>query len=370
MTFWAETSSINPYIHRCPDHYRLHANPWIVTHCLMHYPDMYSPECSCLPHPIPEFRSPPRRKTTTTTRSPPRPTTTTTRSPPRPTTTTTRSPPRPTTTTTRSPPRPTTTTTRSPPRPTTTTRSPPRPTTTTTTRSHSRLMTSTTTLFPKRFTTQVGFDELPATAMKTGSFAPPLTTATTITTILSNTPIKTSFSIPQETTITARSPQPSETRALKAASTVPTSSSTAPGSLSVATERKITRPCPLQCRCSENQADCSNLNLNEIPENLNMAEIVDLHGNNIKILNPATLSSLVDVVTLDLSDNSISNISEPVFSNMSQLKHLMVSHNPLNILSPAVFKGKLRPAFHYWLKRKKITWSCSRPKNTFKGVSP
>ncbi|KAK3773876.1 hypothetical protein RRG08_036566 [Elysia crispata] len=140
------------------------------------------------------------------------------------------------------------------------------------------------------------------------------------------------------TTTTPPSPQPSGTGALKTASTVLTSSSTAPGSLSVATERKITRPCPLRCRCSENQADCSNLNLNEIPENLNMAEIVDLHGNNIKILNPATLSSLVDVVTLDLSDNSISNISEPVFSNMSQLKHLMVSHNPLNILSPAVFK--------------------------------
>ena len=115
---------------------------------------------------------------------------------------------------------------------------------------------------------------------------------------------------------------------------------TAPGSLSVAPERKITRPCPLQCRCKEKEADCSNRNLKEIPENLNMAKIVDLHGNNIKDLNPATMRSLQKTRQLDLSHNHLSTITECVFSGFSRLEHLKLSHNPLVTIPAGVFQGK------------------------------
>ena len=104
-------------------------------------------------------------------------------------------------------------------------------------------------------------------------------------------------------------------------------------------------PCGYQCTCYTDihsralVADCSNLDLTEIPHNLpNYTDWLILSGNNISSLSQKTLRNpfLPYLTQLHISGNSLGNISNnffDVFSNcLSRLSFLDISNNNLTTL--------------------------------------
>ncbi|XP_036424374.1 slit homolog 3 protein isoform X1 [Colossoma macropomum] len=97
--------------------------------------------------------------------------------------------------------------------------------------------------------------------------------------------------------------------------------------------------CPEPCTCSDTVVRCSNRGLRSLPKGIpkDTTELY-LEGNQLTSV-PKELSSLKQLLLVDLSNNSISSLTPLIFSNMTQLSTLILSYNQIRCVPVHAFDG-------------------------------
>ncbi|PIK55874.1 hypothetical protein BSL78_07208 [Apostichopus japonicus] len=92
------------------------------------------------------------------------------------------------------------------------------------------------------------------------------------------------------------------------------------------------------------RARCHDRNLQHIPTSTGCenAAMLEVHENNIQLINQETVNGYRFVQTLDFSQNQISHIEPGAFLNVSNVKHLLLSNNALVTLRNRTFVGTER----------------------------
>ncbi|PIK52918.1 putative chondroadherin-like protein [Apostichopus japonicus] len=98
--------------------------------------------------------------------------------------------------------------------------------------------------------------------------------------------------------------------------------------------------CPSRCTCTDDDVDCSDLELTEIPTDLpTTATSIDLSGNAITALNGSAFSDLSGLMTLDLTDNLILDIEDNAFGLLGNLEVLKLANNSLKVIKALTLSG-------------------------------
>ena len=87
--------------------------------------------------------------------------------------------------------------------------------------------------------------------------------------------------------------------------------------------------CPAACQCQGTQVDCSQRNLDSVPDDLHLDTTrLDMHGNDLKRIHTGFIGTMPQLVWLDLSSNNIEELQH-AFSGLFSLRHLDLSNNNL-----------------------------------------
>lgn len=79
-------------------------------------------------------------------------------------------------------------------------------------------------------------------------------------------------------------------------------------------------------------------------ENMENLDHLNLHNNQIKVIEPGSFKNLVKLDRLNLGSNMIETLDENLFATMVNLEHILLNDNQIQFLSPEAFKipgGKL-----------------------------
>ncbi|PIK56257.1 hypothetical protein BSL78_06840 [Apostichopus japonicus] len=104
------------------------------------------------------------------------------------------------------------------------------------------------------------------------------------------------------------------------------------------------------------RARCHERNLQHIPTSTGCenAAMLEVHENNIQLINQETVNGYRFVQTLDFSQNQISHIEPGAFLNVSNVKHLLLSNNALVTLRNRTFVGTERHLKRIYLDKNEV----------------
>ncbi|PIK56260.1 hypothetical protein BSL78_06843 [Apostichopus japonicus] len=121
-------------------------------------------------------------------------------------------------------------------------------------------------------------------------------------------------------------------------------------------ERSIT--CQDVCEYDEwfRRARCHERNLQHIPTSTGCenAAMLEVHENNIQLIDQETVTGYRFVQTLDFSQNQISHIEPGAFVNVPHMKHLLLSNNALVTLRNRTFVGTERHLTRIYLDKNEV----------------
>uniref|UniRef100_UPI0037E8BCE3 leucine-rich repeat and immunoglobulin-like domain-containing nogo receptor-interacting protein 1 n=1 Tax=Semicossyphus pulcher TaxID=241346 RepID=UPI0037E8BCE3 len=108
------------------------------------------------------------------------------------------------------------------------------------------------------------------------------------------------------------------------------------------------RPCPQPCRCNTVllEANCSDSQLNTVPDSLPQdTKLLNLTHNKIKTLVQQQFQTLTQLFDLDLSDNFVAIIEVEAFLGLQNLINLRLARNRLKVIPVGAFAGLQRLRF-------------------------
>ncbi|KAL3848107.1 hypothetical protein ACJMK2_018986 [Sinanodonta woodiana] len=102
------------------------------------------------------------------------------------------------------------------------------------------------------------------------------------------------------------------------------------------------------CKCSRDianhlTADCSKMNLTEIPRMPDDTVFIYLNDNEIEGIDKRAFSNLPNLLSLDLSNNNIRKIDRDEFQGLKNLRRLDLSHNDVPLTARGFKPGVFRP---------------------------
>ncbi|CAI6348412.1 unnamed protein product [Macrosiphum euphorbiae] len=101
-----------------------------------------------------------------------------------------------------------------------------------------------------------------------------------------------------------------------------------------------TAECPDKCTCEENKINCLNQKLDRIPDHIPTAtRVLILSHNQIRDIEPKSLTHLTELTVLDLSYNKISDVKIGAFANLSNLRKLYLDLNKIENIETGVFNN-------------------------------